>query len=804
MPRQDFFRLLALVLLSLLDPPIAEAESSATVTVRADVAWTDTGVTLVTGQALRIEAAGQARVVGVRLRTWLSGEVIDRSVGPRGTYRWPRSYWKHRRGHSFPLPTMVDGPAPAFGLIGKINETGEPFDVGASYQGRSPASGRLWLGVNDDELEDNRGAFQVTIRVEPALPPAVAWPEAPSDRLSPPPAVGGLIGKPVPDARVLLIYVDGLRPDVLKAMAAAGFLPNFARAFLDQGVEVPDAFTVFPSNTLIANGSLFTGLFSDRTGIKSQNQFERTTLKPRGQLSAWLPDGFMPRPTTRVLNLLDKYAPEQTHTFLARRWVPTLGNRLGKRFRYTTLPIAPINPPPQWFHRAINTLGPFDFPRRLPVRLDEVNAAYAVEELIGLPDARVIAVWFPMADKTCHVSRRGQFGAARRDLALADEGLGRILRRLREVRWDRSTYLILVSDHGHLGGAPPPVAPPKAEDRPSGPTTGGGLNRTCNLPRDWGWAQLGCNVKVVGQEWLHPGMDPRRFLFFDHQGAGQAKLFLPYGSYQRGAWQRNRLHELTHYDVHPAQRDVNLLESLTGFRPTGWDGRGARSLDVARDRAERAARAEGRPVDLLLVKLDAGRTFVYRDPDNQAILHRTPGAEGTDVYRYEPVRRLTQSADGALHVEPARAGVDPFGYLSDPAFLKAVGGAAWIGAPHSAQEWLTATAQTRYPDAVVAIAKFFAWQAPVADLADARDPDLVVTASAGWSFRSDDGEGTDHGYPLPESMRMALFLAGPNIPHGRLLTPHRIVDVLPTILQMIGWPYDPASLDGRAITGIYE
>jgi len=65
--------------------------------------------------------------------------------------------------------------------------------------------------VNDDELEDNRGAFQVTIRVEPALPPAVAWPEAPSDRLSPPPAVGGLIGKPVPDARVLLIYVDGLR-----------------------------------------------------------------------------------------------------------------------------------------------------------------------------------------------------------------------------------------------------------------------------------------------------------------------------------------------------------------------------------------------------------------------------------------------------------------------------------------------------------------------------------------------------------------------------------------------------------------
>ena len=27
-----------------------------------------------------------------------------------------------------------------------------------------PASGRLYLGVNDDELSDNSGAFQVTVR----------------------------------------------------------------------------------------------------------------------------------------------------------------------------------------------------------------------------------------------------------------------------------------------------------------------------------------------------------------------------------------------------------------------------------------------------------------------------------------------------------------------------------------------------------------------------------------------------------------------------------------------------------------
>ncbi|PIQ83672.1 MAG: hypothetical protein COV75_06105, partial [Candidatus Omnitrophica bacterium CG11_big_fil_rev_8_21_14_0_20_63_9] len=398
---------------------------------------------------------------------------------------------------------MADGPFPAFGLIGRLGADGPPFFLGARSEFVADRAGTLWLGLNDDDVSDNRGHFDVTVRVHP---------QAPSVETPPLTPVAGLSGAPIPNARVLFFYIDGLRPDVLQAMADAGYLPNFKRAFLDRGLIVRSAFSVFPSNTLIANGSLFTGLFSDRTGIKSQNQFERSTLKPTGQLSRWLPDGFMPSPKTRVLNLLDKYAPENTHTFLMMHGVPTLGSRLSKAFAFTTLPIAPLNPPPLWFHRAVNTIGPFDITNRLAQRLDTVNASYAVEDIIGHPDVRVMAVWLPMADKTSHHSGRGQFGAARRDLAVADEHLGRILQRLEEVRWMDSTYLILVSDHGHLGGEL-------------------GVNRQCNLPRDWAHRQLGWNAKVVGQEWIHPGINAQQFIFFDNQGAGQAKLFLPYGSY---------------------------------------------------------------------------------------------------------------------------------------------------------------------------------------------------------------------------------------------------------------------------------
>ncbi|MBI2104982.1 MAG: alkaline phosphatase family protein [Candidatus Omnitrophica bacterium] len=740
----------------LVSPSLCGAADAArrTLEVPASRQWTDTGVDVRRGEPLHVEAEGLASVVGWRVADWLAGRPVDRWVGPAGTYVWPRHYAARGR---FPLPAMAEGPFPAFGLIGKLGEDGEPFAVGERYDGKAPASGRLWLGLNDDELSDNRGAFRVTVELAPH--PAAPAPE--------PPVVepGSRSGRPIPNARVLLLYVDGLRPDVLREMAEAGFLPAFKRAFLDRGLAVPNAFTVFPSNTLIANGSLFTGLFSDATGIKSQNQFERSSLKPRGQLSAWLPDGFIPKPPTRVLDLLDKYAPEHTHAFLVKRGVPTLGTRLGKAFRFTTLPIAPLNPPPQWFHRAVNTIGPFGIATQLPRRLDTVNAQYAVEEMIGDEDLRVMAVWLPMVDKTCHHSPRGQFGAARRDLALEDRYLARILSRLEEVGWDRSLYLILVSDHGNMGG-----------ERT--------VNQACNLPRDWAHRQLGWSAKVVGQEWMQPGIEEDRFAFFDNQGAGQVKLFLPYGSYFAGPWRRNRLAELARYRAAPG-RTVNLLESLAAFRPPGWNGQGPA------------------PVDLILVKLDERRVFVYRDEQDQAIIHHETDRSGGEVYRYEPVRQLSQADDGTLAHEPARPAQDPLGYLRDPAFLRHAS-PGWLAEPHTAREWLAATAETRYPDAVVAMAKFFAWRDSMQDLAEVRDPDLVATASEGWSFRSDDGAGTDHGYPLAGSMRMTCVLAGPNIPHGTLTTPHRIVDILPTMLEMVGWPYDPKTLDGEAIQGIYE
>ncbi len=554
-------------------------------------------------------------------------------------------------------------------------------------------------------------------------------------------------GQPVSKAHVVLLYVDGLRPDVVHTMAQEGLLPNIQQIFIDGGLEFTRVFTTFPSNTLTANGALFTGRFPDRTGIKSQNQFERTTRIPTGQLSEWIPDWLLrhQRFGPRISDLLDKFAPENTYRFLQQRGIPMLDTYLGKSYQFTILPIAPLNPPPLWVHRAFNAIEqPWAASHRIPHELDRINARYMIEELIGEPEARVIAAWFPMVDKISHHSPRGQFGEARSTLMFFDRMLGKMVRRIHQVGWGASTYLFLVSDHGHVGGE-------------TGP------NQPASLVEGLFHRQLGCNVKVVGKDWIHPGMDPNRFVFIDHQAWGQASIFLPKGAYHTGAWQRNSLAELMAYDVGPNHDRVNVLEALGQF--------------------------EG--VDLVVVKLDASRILVRRALENQAVIHLETDEGGTERYRYEP----------------AHSDEDPLGYLRDPTIRDAVAPmpvAQWMAAAHSAEEWLRVSAETEYPDAIVGMVKFFGWEPPVEELADNRDPDVVVTAARGWSFRTDGEQGTDHGAPLREAMRITCFLAGPSIRRGESPTPHRIIDLMPTILTMVGVHYPPESLDGKPFEGIYD
>ena len=110
------------------------------VRVNARDAWTNTGIQVRAGQTVFFSASGKVR--------WGPG----RQDGPDGEHGSPKNQAR-------PIPSR-----PAAALIGRIGEGNDIFFIGSDREGiRMRSGGTLYLGVNDDFLQDNSGAFQVTV-----------------------------------------------------------------------------------------------------------------------------------------------------------------------------------------------------------------------------------------------------------------------------------------------------------------------------------------------------------------------------------------------------------------------------------------------------------------------------------------------------------------------------------------------------------------------------------------------------------------------------------------------------------------
>jgi hypothetical protein len=112
------------------------------VIVDSRVRWTDTGITVRAGQTLTFDADGQVRLSNGRNDLATAGGTAT-----------------GRRAANSPVPS-----APAGGLIARIGNRAAVY-VGDRRDVRAPVAGRLYLGVNDDYLDDNGGEYRVTVSV---------------------------------------------------------------------------------------------------------------------------------------------------------------------------------------------------------------------------------------------------------------------------------------------------------------------------------------------------------------------------------------------------------------------------------------------------------------------------------------------------------------------------------------------------------------------------------------------------------------------------------------------------------------
>lgn len=129
-------------------PPVPEpgkipppSVGTRTVIVPSNIAWTNTGINVIRGQVLSFDASGEVRLS-------LNGD-------DRGT---PAGAKTQRYAPQAPIAGAVVGT-----LIGRIGN-GEPFVIGDRADAiPMPATGRLYLGINDDHVPDNSGSFHVVM-----------------------------------------------------------------------------------------------------------------------------------------------------------------------------------------------------------------------------------------------------------------------------------------------------------------------------------------------------------------------------------------------------------------------------------------------------------------------------------------------------------------------------------------------------------------------------------------------------------------------------------------------------------------
>lgn len=128
--------------------PGAPRQLRAELDVPANKEWIDTGLDLMEGDVLRMTATGTITFA------------TNKTAGPNGAER----DWRDL------LRTLPVNDAGRGALIGKMGESGstvKAFLVGDHAEFTAERNGRLFLGVNDNTYDDNRGSFHVKIEIVP-------------------------------------------------------------------------------------------------------------------------------------------------------------------------------------------------------------------------------------------------------------------------------------------------------------------------------------------------------------------------------------------------------------------------------------------------------------------------------------------------------------------------------------------------------------------------------------------------------------------------------------------------------------
>jgi hypothetical protein len=647
------------------------------------------------------------------------------------------------------------------------------------------------------------------------------------------------------DSTVFLFMIDGARPDVVEKLASEGKLPNIQKNFIENGTVMENSFTTL-SLTVPSWSSILSGADIDQTGIKGNDLFDRNSKEITNFLD-WRGDilikenrlsgrAYTHLKNSGVKTALDYFNLNQENVFLdpfdPRSEVFFTFFPLNKVFPTFLLKTLPNNllSLDVWKHAgAQRALTHFFFKSHGmdAVDRDATEQALKIIQAKNGKKKKLVGIYFASVDHASHAEHK----RGRRTLQKVDYLLGKIFKAIQSSRYKNSTF-VLVSDHGSLGGE-------EFSHSKTHPLAGktAALTNT-NLSHyfsGWynkvGYADYNFNVEAAfateGKFSLNSfselQMQPKQCTNVaknlrtkyesceDFQQKSPQKIHaavtttqtisLPFQSKDSNNWkQTNDWYSLSNYDLGHTKK--NIIEDLENFQldnllvynSKSRDLLGLRPLDWLATKVFREDFLKSKIAKQLNLQSDEDIIVIHHSKQKQAII-LTEGKK----FRYIPVKNFDQQENRSVSFELSSE--DPFGYYANPLVREnGVSDESWFAQFHSPRDWVERYADTKYPNAVPAMAKLF--QNNGSKKLDKWKFDLVLNPNYGHYFTvHNDTHEVNHGMWQRESVRNLFMISGTNVKKGyRVKKAVLAVDTLPTAFGVAGYQftYDP-KVEGKMI-----
>lgn len=599
---------------------------------------------------------------------------------------------------------------------------------------------------------------------------------------------------------VVMLLIDGLRPDRFKQAAKNNIMPNLKKYFLTKGHEF-NSF-VGRSLTLPSWGTIFSGYTSDQHGVRSNNPMRRDVAQAEDSyldirkdlLSIWL---------TGENRSLAHFKES------GLKWIADYYDRDRTIMNYMPYSEGLNLPLKKLAMNSVYKVDDFLYGNyRGVLELDRASIQLTREEIESSPGKyQLVMNWVAGVDVHSH-KNNDSLNLTYRSI---DTELGALIKTLEKDPILKDAYVFLISDHGMRGGKEGKHSNYKMTEEGEF-LKNTSLNLTTLLAGDYvDYRKYKFVVKAFKSPWpKHDISFLREFqihpFHYTYRGkhkingpvnamvdtSGDALAQLYFAKPGKGWKQRPDLYDLNHYSIRGERLD--LINDLLNLK--------LKSVVIADPvlREQLLKDTSFHPVEFIstwvkkqenieqIKKLLSIESELSREPvivfgrKGKAIILTKRMKGGAELFRYIPLKEIRQTANGTIKLVKGTSHEDILDYSGIEQFSYD----NW----YTDRQLLQMMSEHNYPNGIEHLARVVTLGKNLKGkkYRESERPDMVLIATPGFNFNSSYANEGDHGGIERAQVKNTLFMTKlgkkSSFKFKESKTPVMGRDILPTVLKI--------------------